>query len=86
MADTKKTITKEQELKAFALFTMASNHYARAREFESALSELLGYPDEDGYYCGCLSDEISQDGGNFARGLKNEGFVVAPDKPNKKQR
>ena len=81
----KKPITKEQKLKAFALFTMASNHYARAREFEQALSELLEYPDEDGYYCGCISDEL-QDGSNFERGLKNEGFVVVADKTKKKQR
>ena len=85
MSDDKKPITKEQKLKAFALFTMASNHYARAREFEQALSELLGYSEQDSYYCGCISDEM-QDGGNFARGLKNEGFVVVDDKPKKKQR
>jgi len=85
MSDDKKPITKEQKLKAFALFTMANNHYARAHEFEAALSELLGYPEEDSYYCGCISDEM-QSGGNFERGLKREGFVVVPDKSKKKQR
>lgn len=68
----KKTITPDTKLKAFALFTMAHTHYQRAREFEEAIAEMLGY-EEDGPYCGCISDEMC-DGGNFERGLKNEGF------------
>lgn len=71
----KKTITADTRLKAFALFTMAHDHYQRAREFEQAVADLLDV--EDGPYCGCISDEMC-DGGNFDRGLKNEGFVVAP--------
>lgn len=79
MAETKKTITKEQRLQAFALFTMAVNHFTKAREFEQALGDLLGYPEDDGGYLGCLSDEM-QEGGSFDRGLKREGFVVAKSK------
>lgn len=80
---TKKAITPETKLKAFALFTMAHTHYQRAMEFERAIAEMLGYED-DGPYCGCISDEMC-DGGNFDRGLKNEGFEVkAPAKKRKR--
>jgi hypothetical protein len=80
---TKKTITPDQKLKAFALFTMANSHYKQAREFERALAEMLEY-DEDAYYCGCISEEVFN-GGNFDRGLKNEGFEVrAPAKKPKR--
>ena len=82
----KKTITPEQRLKAFALFTMAVDHYAKMREFEIAMGELLGYDEDDSDYLDCLSDEI-YDGGNFTRGLKREGFVVqAPAKKAKRAR
>lgn len=74
MAETKKFITPDQRLKAFALFSMGTDHYAKAREFEEALAEMLGYT-EDGVYCGCISDEMV-DGGNFDRGLKREGFEI----------
>lgn len=83
MADAKKTITPDQKLKALALFTMACDHYAKMREFEVGLSELLGYDEDDNNYLGCISDEI-YDGGNFNRALKNEGFVVKA--PAKKKR
>lgn len=82
MAETKK-ITKDQHIRALALFTMAAEHYAKAREFETALHDMLGY--DDSGYCGCISDEMS-DGGNFERGLKKEGFVVVADKPKRKAR
>lgn len=72
-SQTKKSITADTRLKAFALFTMAHNHYERAREFEQAVADLLEI--EDGPYCGCISDEMCG-GGNFDRGLKNEGFEV----------
>jgi hypothetical protein len=86
MAETKKTITPDQRLKAFALFSMAVDHYAKMREFETAIGELLGYDEDDSGYLGCLSDEI-YDGGNFSRGLKKEGFVVkAPAKKTARKR
>jgi hypothetical protein len=80
MAETKKKITKEQRLQAFALFTMARTHFAKAREFEAAIGELLGYPEEDLGYLGCISDEMQEDRGNFDRALKREGFEVDKSK------
>lgn len=77
MTEAKKKITKEQRLQAFALFTMARTHFAKAREFESALGDLLGYTDEDLGYLGCISDELQADNASFDRGLKREGFAVA---------
>lgn len=83
MADeTKKYISTDDHLKAFALFSMAQDHYAKGREFERALAELLNIDDE--YYCGCISDEMQDPNGNFERGLKNEGYAVRP--PAKKQK
>lgn len=79
MSETKKIITPEIRLQAFALFTMAATTYAKAREFEAALGELLGYPEEELQYLGCLSDEI-QDGCKFDSALKREGFVVTKSK------
>lgn len=80
MANDVKFITPDQKLKALALFTMAADHYAKMREFEIALSELLGVDEDEGGYCGCISDEI-YDGGDFARGLKRSGYKVkAPAK------
>jgi len=81
MAETKKFITKDQRLKAFALFSMAADHYAKAREFEDALAELLGYEDS---YLGHISDECI-DGGNFDSALKKEGFLVVAN-PKRKPR
>ena len=79
MSETKKIITPEMRLQGFALFTMAVNHFQKAREFEAALGETLGYAEEDLGYLGCISDEM-QDGGNFDRGLKREGFTVTKSK------
>lgn len=83
MAETKKIITPDQKLKAFALWSMARDHYDKAREFETALAELLDM--EDSPYCGCISDELQGHRGSFDRGLENEGFVVkAPAKKAKR--
>jgi hypothetical protein len=83
MAETKKTITKEQKLQAFALFTMARTHYAKAREFERALGDFLGFPEEsrgEFPYLDCISDELQESDASFDRGLKNEGFEVKKSK------
>lgn len=78
--DEKKPIDEDTKLRAFALFVMASQHHAECRRFEAQMSKLLGYPEDDGPYMGCLSDEIYNDNGSFERGLKNEGFVLETGK------
>lgn len=75
VTSTKKEISPATNLTALALFTVAQQHYRKVREMETALAELLGY-EEDGPYCGCLSDEIYSENGDFAKGMKNEDFVV----------
>lgn len=85
MAETKKIITPDQKLKAFALWSMARDHYVKARVFEEALGEMLEM--EDSPYCGCISDEMQEERGNFDRGLANEGFEVkAPTKKTARKR
>jgi hypothetical protein len=81
MAETKKWISSETHLMGLALFSMARDHYLKAKEFETALAELLEYEDES--YCGCISDQFFEDNGSFARGLKNEniGVRAPPKKP-----
>lgn len=66
-------LSSEDYLKAFALWTMAARHYAKCREFESALADILGYED---VYCGCVSDQILEPNGSFDVGLKGEKFYV----------
>lgn len=73
-----KFITHETYLQALGLFSLASNHAQKARQFERALCELLRLPDED--YGGCISDQLYESQPNFDRGLKNEGFEVRPPK------
>lgn len=80
MAKTKR-ITKDEFLKAFALFSMAAEHYTKAREFETALADMLGYDDT---YLGCISDECI-DGGDFNRAMKKEGFTVIPNQKKPKK-
>jgi hypothetical protein len=71
-----KKISQAKYLQALALFTVSHKYYAKSREMELELVELLGYDDN---YCGCLSDEI-YDGGNFDVGLKREQISVEPKK------
>lgn len=74
----KKEISKATHLQARGLFTLAAAHYKKMREAELAMIELLGFEDEG--YGGCLSDEVYSDDPNFDRGMKKEGFTIAPDR------
>lgn len=74
-----KTISPTLHLQAFALFTMAHQHYMKARDFEQQMAEMLGYKD---IYAGCLSDQLYGEG-DFNNALKLEGFVVDQPKPKK---
>lgn len=51
----KKSITENERLQAFALYTMANQHYAKVREFERGIARILG-DDED--YNDSVSDAI----------------------------
>lgn len=74
-----KTVSADTKLKALALFTMAAEHYKKMREYEIALSTLLGYPeDAHNIYCGCISDAIYNNE-SFQPAFENEGFVVEID-------
>lgn len=77
----KKTLTYQEHLEGLALFTMAQKHYAKSREFEAALCELVGVEDDD-IYAGCISDAIYNDD-SFEHGLKRQGISVdrRPAKP-----
>ena len=76
----KKQITHDQKLQAFALYTLASNHYAKAREFEAAASEIFG--SDPGDYHDAISDGIyGATAGKplpFDQVLKYAGVTVAP--------
>jgi hypothetical protein len=78
-----KAITEQQRLEAFALYTMANQHYARCREYERAASEIIGIT--DGEYNEQISDGIyGYDAGRplpFDEVLKRAGIVVT--KPQK---
>jgi len=77
MSDTKKPVTEQTRLMALGMFTVAVQHYKKVREMEKAMSELLGYPESENFYMGCISDEMyKDDGGDFASGFRKEGFFV----------
>lgn len=76
----KKTLTHQEYMEGLALFTVAQKHYAKSREFEAALCELLGFDDGD-IYAGCISDALYNEDG-FDDGLKRQGIAVEP-KPEK---
>jgi hypothetical protein len=76
-----KTIAKDESLKLLGLFTLASEHYSKAREFEFAMNRALG---KDANDQGSLSDAIYQRDGSrssdeFYAALRNEGFVVTDE-------
>jgi hypothetical protein len=71
-ADDPTIIDRDTYLKGLALFTLAHQHYCKAREFEQALFTLLQVDD-----LGCLADEIYDErAGSFDSGLKREGFSI----------
>lgn len=81
-----KTITEQQRLEAFALYTLANQHYAKCREFERGASAILGTTDGVGEYNESISDAIyGSDPGHaaaFDDVLKSAGIVVI--KPTKR--
>lgn len=75
-------ISQSKYLQALGLFTLAADHYKKAREFEIAMGELIGHPDKDGYF-GHLSDAVFMRE-SFDKALAKEGFVVIPAKKRKR--
>lgn len=53
-----KTISERQRLEAFALYTMATHHYAKCREFERAASEIVGANEDFDGFNESISDGI----------------------------
>ncbi len=77
----KKIITKQQWLEAFALFTLAHQHYAKMREFERAMLRVIPEAEEHEGYGGCLSDAIYTDGSaSFDEAIEKQGFLVEADR------
>jgi hypothetical protein len=70
-----KTISRNQYLVALALFTVASKHYRKVKEFEAELAEHLGYERGD-TYMDYISDALYEHS-DFDRALEKEGFVVS---------
>ncbi len=77
-----KQITEAQKLEAFALYTMASIHYEKCRQFEAGCSAILGA--KDGDYLDAVSDAIyGYDAGKpqpFDQMLDYAGVTVKPSK------
>lgn len=69
----KHNLTPDEYLKGMALFTMAQNYYVKAKQFDDALAEHLGY--EDGY-AGCISDAMIEKEGSFDAALAAEDIAV----------
>ena len=85
-----KTITERQRLEAFALYTMAINHYAKCREFERGVADILGRTEGLDEFNEWVSDGIfGYDAGRsmpFDQVLKNAGIAVRPVKKSKRGR
>lgn len=67
-------------MQGLALFTMAQKHYAKTREFEEALCDLLEEPAGDGIYAGCISDAIVNNE-SFDKGLERENVAFETKPP-----
>lgn len=78
-----KSISYEKYLTTLALFTVASQHYRKAREMEWALCEELGIKVENSNpYADQISDALySEDGSGFDTALKFAGYAVEPAPP-----
>ena len=79
-----KTITEQKRLQAFALYTMASHHYEKCREFERGVSEILGISDGlDGFNEAVSDGLFGYDAGKplpFDKVLVSAGVTVKQKK------
>jgi hypothetical protein len=83
MAEYKKEISRDEYLKALALFTMANEHYVSAGTFGEALNKIIMVAPEK-YPGGHVDDAIySGERGtvaHFDEALRREGISVADEK------
>jgi len=74
---TPRTMTNDESLKLLGLFKLATEHYAKAREFEFALNRALGKADnEQGAISDAIYREIKWSTEDFYIALELEGFHV----------
>lgn len=78
-----KTLTSEQHLQAFALFTIAVQHTREAAKFEKCLAAVLGVEHRLGDV-GHLSDHIwghadPVSASDFDKALRLAGFTIQPN-------
>jgi len=75
-----KTISKDDYLRALALFVCANEHYTKSRQFEAQLAKIIGDGSES-HYCGNVSDAIYTDeiakASDFDEGLRLEKISVS---------
>lgn len=86
-----KAITEQQRLEAFALYTLANQHYVKCREFERGASAILGTTPGFDEYNDSISDGIyGNDPGRhtpFDEVLRRAGVVVVkPRRPGGKKK
>lgn len=83
MREYKKEITRDEYLRALALFTMAHQHYVDSGRFAMALNKIIMATPEK-YPGGHVDDAIYCDGpgtvGDFDEAIKRDGIVVAAEK------
>ena len=75
MSDKPKYVSEAKRLAAFALYTMADQHYRKACECERALSEVLGCAEEyeDAFRDGIYGADRAEP---FDRVFAGAGFAV----------
>jgi hypothetical protein len=87
---TKRTITQQKYLEAFALFTMATQHYAKCREYEQALAACLGMNGtaSDNWGMMHVPDALYSERGQtaFREALIRDGITVCRELPQRKKR
>lgn len=71
-------ISKDESLKLLGMFTLASEHYAKVREFEFAINRALGREDnyQDAIADALYSNNGSSSAHDFFTALKKEGIAI----------
>lgn len=84
MSEYKAAISRDDYLKALALFTMAHEHYINSGNYAEALNRIIMTVPEK-YPGGHVDDAIYSDGrgtvADFDEALRREGITVVDDAP-----